>query len=168
LVVIVTPATSVSFFRPEFDEFLFAPIGVERNEMALSVLSALARLGVDPWEEAAELSELPKNTAVQRLASLIARLPVGRWAQADSRAIADRLIELLPRRNHSQVPLAEKAYGLRGLANSTGAKILICALLLAVALIVATTREPPSQTNPADAPPVGTTSPSQTLFPISR
>ena len=80
---------SVSFFRPEFDDFLYAPIGADRNEMPLSVLSALARRDVDPWEEAAELSELPKRTASQRLAALIARLPGGRWTQADSRGIAD-------------------------------------------------------------------------------
>jgi hypothetical protein len=168
LVVIVTPATSVSFFRPEFDDFLFAPVGVERNEMLLSVLSALARLGVDPWEEAAELSELPKDTAAQRLASLIARLPVGRWAQTDSRAIADRLIELLPRRSNSKVPLAEKADGLRQMTNSTAAKILICAAIGVAALIIATMREPPSQTNPADVPAFSTISPPQTLLPISR
>jgi hypothetical protein len=51
--------------------------------MPLSVLSALARLDVDPWEEAAKLSELPKDTAAQRLASFIVRLPGGRWTQAD-------------------------------------------------------------------------------------
>jgi hypothetical protein len=67
-VVIVTPAFSVSFFRPEFDDFLYAPIGVERNEMSLSVLSALARMEMDPWQQAAELSELPKDTAALRLA----------------------------------------------------------------------------------------------------
>jgi hypothetical protein len=94
----MTPGASVSFFnfRPEFGDFLYAPVGVERNEMTLSVLSALARLDLDPWKEAAELSELAKNTGAQRLASLIARLPGGRWTQADSGAIADRLIELLP------------------------------------------------------------------------
>ena len=79
----MTPGASVSFFRPEFDDFLYAPIGADRNEMPLSVLSALARLDIDPWEEAAELSELPKDTATQRLASLIARLPGGQWTQAD-------------------------------------------------------------------------------------
>jgi hypothetical protein len=65
--------------------------------MPLSVLSALARLDVDPRKEAAELSELPKGTAAQRLGSLIARLPGGRWTPAESRAIADRQIDLLPR-----------------------------------------------------------------------
>jgi hypothetical protein len=66
----VTPATSISFFRPEFDDFLYAPIGADGGEMPLSVLSALARLDLDPWQEAAELSELPKGTATQRLAAL--------------------------------------------------------------------------------------------------
>ena len=84
----MTPGASVSFFRPEFDDFLYAPIGSDKDEMPLSVLSALARLNIDPWEEAAELSELPKSPAVQRLASLIAQLQGGRWTLADSRTIA--------------------------------------------------------------------------------
>jgi hypothetical protein len=102
----MTPAASVFFVGSEFNDFLYAPIGSERNEMPLSVLSALARLDLDPWKEAAELSELPKDTATQRLATLIARLPGGRWAQADSGAIADRLIELLPRRGSSKAYLS--------------------------------------------------------------
>jgi hypothetical protein len=58
--------------------------------MTLSVLSALARLNVDPWAEAARLSALPKYMAAQRLASLFARLPRGQWAQADCAPIANR------------------------------------------------------------------------------
>ena len=99
----MTPATSVSFFRSEFDEFLYAAIGADRNESPLSVLSALARLNLDPWQEAAELSELPKGIAAARLKRLIARLPRGRWDEADLGAIADRLIALLPR-----LPAAEQ------------------------------------------------------------
>jgi len=34
----MTAAASVSFFRPEFDDFLYAPIGADRNEMPLTVL----------------------------------------------------------------------------------------------------------------------------------
>ena len=92
----MTPATSVSFFRSEFDDFLYAAIVADRNESPLSVLSALARLNLDPWQEAAELSELPKGIAAARLKRLIARLPRGRWDEADLGAIADRLIALLP------------------------------------------------------------------------
>jgi hypothetical protein len=92
----MTPATSVSFFRSEFDDFLYAAIGADRNESPLSVLSALARLDLDPWREAAELSQLPKGVAAARLERLIARLPRGRGDEADLGAIADRLIALLP------------------------------------------------------------------------
>jgi len=167
-VVIVTPGASVSFFRPEFDAFLYAPIGTDGNEMPLSVLSALARLDIDPWEEAAELSELPKDTATQRLASLIARLPGGRWTQADSRGIAHRLIELLPRRNSPKVPLTEKARGLRKMSGSPVAKMLFCAALGGIALIIAASCEPSSGADIADAPAFNTVAPPQTSPPSYR
>jgi hypothetical protein len=165
--VTVTPATSISFFRPEFDDFLYAPVGADGVEMPLSVLSALARSDVDPWMEAAELSELPKGAAAQRLASLIARLPGGRWTLADSRAIADRLIELLPSPGSSEVPFAPKPrLGLREMTGSAIAKVLLCAVLGAAALIIAASREPSSQGD-LDAPAFSRTSPPQTS-PSSR
>jgi hypothetical protein len=40
-----------SNFSSRYDYFLFAPICEEANGMQLSVLSALARMDVDPWEE---------------------------------------------------------------------------------------------------------------------
>jgi hypothetical protein len=146
----MTPGASVSFFRPEFDNFLYAPIGGDRNEMSLSVLSALSRLNLDPWQEAAELSELPKDTATRRLASLIARLPGGRWTQADSGAIADRLIELLPHRSSSKPPLAGKTNSFGGVSDSTVTKILICAALGLTALIIVSNRQPSGQGDHAD------------------
>ena len=105
----MTPATAISFFRPEFNDFLYASIGAETNDMPLSVLSALTRLNIDPWMEAAELSELPRDTATLRLASLIGRLPCGQGAQADAKAVAHRLIELLPARGGLNVRPAEEA-----------------------------------------------------------
>ena len=121
--VIVTPATSIFFFRPEFDDFLYAPIGAHGGEMPLSVLSALARSDLDPWQEAAELSDLPKDIATQRLASLISQLPGGRWTLADSGAIAGRLIEFLPRCGSAEVPLTETSHGLRVMIGSTAPEI---------------------------------------------
>lgn len=88
---------------PEFNDFLFASIGEEDNQMPLSVLSALARLGMDPWQEAAQLTRLPKDLATQRLASTIAALPPGHWATSDSGAIAARLLKLLPSQNTSNL-----------------------------------------------------------------
>lgn len=94
----------VSSLASEFDDFLLAPIGEDNNGMLLSVLSALARLDVDPWEEAATLARLPGDTATRKLASLIAALPDGPSARPDSGTIAARLISLLPRRVASDVP----------------------------------------------------------------
>lgn len=64
--------------------------------MALTVLSALARQNVDPWQEAADLSKLPRETAMQRIASRLEALP-GDPSQVDRSAIAERLLALLPR-----------------------------------------------------------------------
>lgn len=168
LVVVVTPGASVSFFRSEFNDFLHAPVGADRSEMPLSVLSALSRLDVDPWQEAAELAELPPDTATKRLASLLARLPGGRWAQADLHAIADRLIDLLPRPGSSSGTETETARRLQAMTHSTLAKMLICAALGATALIMAANREPSSRTDHTDAPASNAATPSQMSTPSSR
>jgi hypothetical protein len=80
----------------EFNDFLFAPIGEDRDGMLVSVLSGLARSDVDPWQEAARLAELPEETATQRLASLIGALPDRVASYPESRTIAARLVALLP------------------------------------------------------------------------
>jgi hypothetical protein len=94
----MTLPTQFSLLDSEFNEFLFATVGEERIGVPLSVLSAFARLGLDPWVEAARLSDLPKESAVTRLSGAIASLPAGRWEPAETRGIAARLIEALPRR----------------------------------------------------------------------
>lgn len=81
----------------EFNAFLFAPIGEDSNGMLVSVLSGLARSDMDPWQEAEKLARLPGETATQRLAALIGALPDRVVLYPDSRAIAVRLIALLPR-----------------------------------------------------------------------
>jgi hypothetical protein len=168
MVVMVTPGASVSFFRPEFNDFLYAPVGADRSEMPLSVLSALSRLDVDPWQEAAELAELPPDTATKRLVSLLARLPGGRWPQADLRAIADRLIGLLPRPGSSSGIGTETTRRLTALTHSTLAKMLICAALGATALIMAASREPSSRTDHTDVPGSNAATPAQISTPSSR
>lgn len=85
-------------YGSQFDDFLYAPIGEESNGMQLSVLSALARQNVDPWEEAAMLTRLPGETAMRKLAALIAALPNGPAARIDPETIAARLVALLPER----------------------------------------------------------------------
>jgi len=80
----------------EFDRFLFAPVGEERNGMTLSVLSALARLDVDPWMETAALSSMPKERAQERFAALIASTTMNLATNLNPDAVAGRLIALLP------------------------------------------------------------------------
>jgi hypothetical protein len=82
----------------EFNEFLFAFVGEESGGQQLTVLSALARLGLDPWGEAARLSELPREAATHALAATIGALPGGDWKVSDRQAIAVRLVNCLPRR----------------------------------------------------------------------
>ena len=161
----MTAAASVLFFRREFDDFLYAPIGADNGEMPLSVLSALSRLNIDPWEEAAALSELPADTAIQRLALLIARLPGGRWAAADSHTIAGRLVNLLPRRSNFMPPVAEKVQGLHAMTGSTFATFLLCVAMGLAVLLIAVVWER-SRSDDGAAPAVGTTSPGQTSAPI--
>ena len=62
--------------RPDLDRFLFAAVGDEIDGIPLSVISALTRLGLDPWQEAGRLSSLSNREAVEQLARLIAELPV--------------------------------------------------------------------------------------------
>jgi hypothetical protein len=87
-----------SLGHSEFNDFLFAFVGEEKSGLQLTVLSALARLGLDPWGEAARLSELPKEAATDALVETIGALPGGDWKVSDSRSIAVRLVNCLPKR----------------------------------------------------------------------
>jgi hypothetical protein len=87
---------SLFLFEHEFDDFLFASIGEEENGMALSVMSAFARRNVDPWEEAARLSRLPRDVATRQLSAMIAELPSSGANRASPRSIAERLMAPLP------------------------------------------------------------------------
>ena len=58
---------------PEFDRFLYASVGEDRNGYVVTVLSTLARLGLDPWKETAELVALGRDAARSRLGTLLAR-----------------------------------------------------------------------------------------------
>jgi hypothetical protein len=93
--------TELSPTSPEFERFLFAPLQ-ENSEAPLSVLSALARQDIDPWQEAARLAELPKDHAVNSLASTIWKSDSERWSPSAASITAAQLIELLP--SHGGVP----------------------------------------------------------------
>jgi hypothetical protein len=89
-------AARFSLLHSDLNDFLFASVGEEQNGVTLSVVSALTRLGLDPWEEAARLTPLPKARAAEALATLIARLPIRRTLSSDDLVTSQRLVELLP------------------------------------------------------------------------
>ena len=99
----------------EFDEFLGAPIGEDRNGMTLSVLSALARLDVDPWLEATSLARMPRQAAAERLTALIDALPREPPSAIPSQTSAADLVALLPKSKTPSVGSSDKAFAATGL-----------------------------------------------------
>jgi transposase len=56
----LTSPTSVSQFWSEFDAFLCAPVEERTDGPLLSVISVLAQLDIDPWQEAANLAQMSR------------------------------------------------------------------------------------------------------------
>ena len=81
----------------DLNRFLYASICEDCNGVQLSVLSALARANVDPWEEAARLTTMPKATAEEALAAIIHDASALNYDRSKAEAVAMRLIKLLPR-----------------------------------------------------------------------
>jgi hypothetical protein len=98
-----------SLLHSDLNDFLFASVGEEQNGMPLNVVSGLTRLGLDPWDEAARLAALPKAMAAEKLAPIIARLPVDRPQPSDNLAISRLLVELLPEHRRAASPVRQQA-----------------------------------------------------------
>ena len=114
-----------SLLNSELNDFLFALVGEEQNGMPLSVVSALTRLGVDPWEEGARLAVMPKTLAAEALAPMIARLSSAPTRERDNLAIAQQLVRLLPIQEHRTEPRREPT-GAWGNGYSHTVMLLIC------------------------------------------
>jgi hypothetical protein len=82
--------------RPEFGRFLYASVGEDRNGYVVTVLSAFARLGLDPWQETADLVALGRDAARLRLGKLLARFPDVPTLASDHGRVALGLSQLLP------------------------------------------------------------------------
>jgi len=59
---------------PELEPFLYAFVGEDPRGSPVTVLSALARLNLDPWAEAAELAALGREAAATRFGALLSRV----------------------------------------------------------------------------------------------
>jgi hypothetical protein len=126
--------------RPDLDNFLFATIGGEIDGVPLSVISALVRLGLDPWKEAGRLSSLSSREAVEQLARLIAELPGLFRPLGEAREIADGLVGLLPKHGGGGEPAPQvqirPQYGGAFLPKPSQLW-LVCFVLAAAALVSA-------------------------------
>ena len=93
----------------DFDRFLYAQVGDDPLGGQLTVVSVLARQGLDPWEEAASLARLPVEAAVRALSALLAKLPASSEKPLDPVVVATFLVSLLPRATRLQTPRSSSA-----------------------------------------------------------
>jgi hypothetical protein len=100
---------SVSSPTSRYDDFLFASICEEANGMRLSVLSALARMNVDPWDEATRLAAMPKAVAERTLVSILDLVSGRKWNPSEAEVVAARLVRLLPQRGDAATIAAADA-----------------------------------------------------------
>jgi hypothetical protein len=81
---------------PEFERFLYASVGEGRNGYVVTVLSTLARLNLDPWNETAELVTLGRDAARLRLGLLLSKFRDVPALGNDHAKVARELSLLLP------------------------------------------------------------------------
>jgi hypothetical protein len=105
------PSASIPSSR--YNDFLFAPICEDTNGTRLSVLSALARMDVDPWEEATKLAAMPKAIAQSTLISTLELLSGKSWKAPEAEVVAARLIQLLPEGAEAPKAAAREIAGVR-------------------------------------------------------
>jgi hypothetical protein len=101
---------------PQFDKFLYAPIRADRNGAPLTVLSALARADVDPWQEAVSLGLMHRDAAAARLTALIGALPGEQNGDVSASSIA-KLVTLLPKATSFTVSSPDSVLAAVGLVN---------------------------------------------------
>ena len=107
-----------------YDAFLFESLGVQENGMDLSVLSALARAGIDPWAEAKRLATLPRQAAVTAILKF-----------AGDAETARRLVDLLPHAPSSLQPPPDIEERER-LFRRYGLLVIIAWLMIAIAFMM--------------------------------
>ena len=131
-------------FRPDLNNFLFAAVGEERNGIPLSMMSALAQLDLDPWEEAGRLSALAKQEAIERLTGLILRLPGFRRPSSEAQQIAAELVDALPKHNGDGGPAKKPGRAAPRNIASGKAFWLLCLAVAAIAFsLMLTQRDVP-------------------------
>jgi hypothetical protein len=95
--VVLMPSDAFVLQHSDLNDFLYAEVG-EADGTVLTVLSLLARLGLDPWHEAGRIAKLPRKAAVTGLAVMISDVSEYSRSPEHAISIAARLALLLPPR----------------------------------------------------------------------
>ncbi len=143
--------------------------------MHLSVISALARTDVDPWEEASRLAAMPKAIAEKTLLSILDLVSGRSWKSPEAAVIVARLIRLLPQSGEAAtVARTETTNAAPGIAkvlnlqkNYRGLWVaIVLAILLAISFVTSYhpaatpgTLAPTSESSPASQPKISTQAP---------
>lgn len=117
----------------DYDAFLFAEVGDDRTGAAVTVLSALARLDLEPWTEARKLSRLdPEDAQVRLTTHFEAMTDIPALALA-SESRAAKLVSLLPKRAPLRVSKPFEA------GNNNSSKVSISWTMMALVGVVVLT-----------------------------
>jgi hypothetical protein len=116
------------------DAFLYADIGAEANGSTLTVLSVLARLGKDPWAEAARWAALPRAAVIDSLAQSIAQMPLMPSTPVETRATAARLVQLLHANNAGAWHIEQSQAGTPSVQGWMTVTFLYCAMAFTMAV----------------------------------
>jgi hypothetical protein len=148
--------SSTSALSASFNDFLFATVCEERNDMPLTVVSALARLDLDPWTEAAELARMPADGAARRLAALLAGV-----AGASPATTAARLVALLPNPAKADVSFRGRAARVMTVRSALAVRIVFMLFMasLAVSVLISNLAPRGALPPPAHAPAHAATAP---------
>jgi hypothetical protein len=131
------------------NEFLFAEVGTELNGSQLTILSTLARLGRDPWTEAARWAKLPTAAMIDCLAHSIAQMPLCPQSLLEAHVTASRLVLLLPAQVETTQLGERSAIATLAMPRWGPIALLYCALAFGMAVNMIMT---PSNTTPEATP----------------
>jgi hypothetical protein len=129
----IDPGVAPAPLGPEFDAFLFAQAGEDRAGTPISVVTLLARLDLDPWQEAARLAALAPEIAAVTVTSVLEALPNASLNPRDNVSLAVRLVAMLPRATAAHGTKLQRLFATSG---QTATRWRESVLFLAIYLIV--------------------------------